>query len=297
VPIELLVHLVKDSKGNPQYYYSFLTDITERKQAESLLHARRRLSMRLASVSSLDEALSFCLDMILDVSGIDCGGVYRVDPKTGDFDLLSSKGISESFMEKVSHLPADTSLGQMAFAGNSVYTTYAALEIPSDIRQTEALRAVAIVPIVQQGKLIACYNIASHKLDGISQTVQELLEAVVVERGNAITRILAEESLRESEQRFRTIFDSVNDSIFVHDIATGDILDVNPPMCAMCGYTREEALQLKMEDLRSGELPYTQKDALAWMNKVVEEGLRSLNGERSAKKRISRRAARRIDQE
>lgn len=34
VPIELLVHLVRDERGRPAYFYSFLTDITERKQAE-----------------------------------------------------------------------------------------------------------------------------------------------------------------------------------------------------------------------------------------------------------------------
>lgn len=37
VAIELLVHLVADKDGNPQYYYSFITDITERKQAEEVL--------------------------------------------------------------------------------------------------------------------------------------------------------------------------------------------------------------------------------------------------------------------
>ena len=37
VPIELLVHLVTDLDGVPQYYYSFLTDITERKRAEEEL--------------------------------------------------------------------------------------------------------------------------------------------------------------------------------------------------------------------------------------------------------------------
>jgi PAS domain S-box-containing protein len=34
VPIELLVHLVRNAEGQAEYYYSFLTDITERKQAE-----------------------------------------------------------------------------------------------------------------------------------------------------------------------------------------------------------------------------------------------------------------------
>src|SRR6185369_10890226 len=33
VPVELLVHLATDAEGNPAYYYSFVTDITERKKA------------------------------------------------------------------------------------------------------------------------------------------------------------------------------------------------------------------------------------------------------------------------
>jgi PAS domain S-box-containing protein len=36
VPIELLVHLARDTDGQIEYYYSFITDITERKKAEKL---------------------------------------------------------------------------------------------------------------------------------------------------------------------------------------------------------------------------------------------------------------------
>ena len=35
IPIELLVHIVTDSKGDPQYYFSFITDITDRRKTES----------------------------------------------------------------------------------------------------------------------------------------------------------------------------------------------------------------------------------------------------------------------
>jgi len=37
VPIELLVSITLDMEGNPEYYYSFFTNITERKQSEDLL--------------------------------------------------------------------------------------------------------------------------------------------------------------------------------------------------------------------------------------------------------------------
>ncbi len=42
MPIELLVHLVKDAEGRPDYYYSFLTNITERKRAEVALASQRK---------------------------------------------------------------------------------------------------------------------------------------------------------------------------------------------------------------------------------------------------------------
>lgn len=35
VPIELLVHLIRDEAGQPKYYYAFISDISKRKQAEA----------------------------------------------------------------------------------------------------------------------------------------------------------------------------------------------------------------------------------------------------------------------
>ena len=39
VPVELLVHLVRDEMGAPLYYFAFLNDITERKRTEAALRA------------------------------------------------------------------------------------------------------------------------------------------------------------------------------------------------------------------------------------------------------------------
>ena len=85
-------------------------------------------------------------------------------------------------------------------------------------------------------------------------------------------RKLAEAALRESEQRFRTIFDSIEDAIFVHDIANGAVLDVNAGVCKMYGYTREEAFQVRMDDMSLNEPPYSVREVVAWIQKAAREG-------------------------
>ncbi|WP_051283944.1 chemotaxis protein CheB [Desulforegula conservatrix] len=43
VPVELFVHLVRDDSGQPLYYYSFITDITERQKAEDAIRKSEEL--------------------------------------------------------------------------------------------------------------------------------------------------------------------------------------------------------------------------------------------------------------
>lgn len=74
-------------------------------------------------------------------------------------------------------------------------------------------------------------------------------------------RLRAEATLRESEERYREIYNSPSDAIFIHDAETGVILDVNRAMLEMFGYDYHEALQLKIGQMSEGEHPYTQEEA------------------------------------
>jgi diguanylate cyclase (GGDEF)-like protein/PAS domain S-box-containing protein len=76
-------------------------------------------------------------------------------------------------------------------------------------------------------------------------------------------RKLAEEKLRASEERFRTIFESVNDAIVVVDVATTSLVDCNPRLGEMFGYTREELFSRDLAGLVADVPPYTLADAAA----------------------------------
>jgi PAS domain S-box-containing protein len=82
----------------------------------------------------------------------------------------------------------------------------------------------------------------------------------------------AEEALKASERNYREIFNASNEAIFVHDMETGAILDVNQTMCEMFGYTHEEAVNFGVGDLSQGKPPYTTDHARQLVRKAVEEG-------------------------
>ena len=85
-------------------------------------------------------------------------------------------------------------------------------------------------------------EITSHVLDFDGRRSEMVLAHDVTKRQGA------EEALRESEIRYRTIFDGAQEAIFVESLA-GDILDVNESACRMFGWTRDEFMQKKVGDL------------------------------------------------
>ena len=58
----------------------------------------------------------------------------------------------------------------------------------------------------------------------------------------------AEESLRQSESKYRLLLDQASDGIHTYD-TRGNFIETNSKLCEMLGYTREELLRLNVADL------------------------------------------------
>ena len=62
----------------------------------------------------------------------------------------------------------------------------------------------------------------------------------------------ARRAMEVSEASYRAIFEASEDAIFVHDIATGAIVDANPRACRAFGYSSDELRRLDVGALSSG---------------------------------------------
>jgi|GEM_PF-754968 PAS domain S-box-containing protein len=63
---------------------------------------------------------------------------------------------------------------------------------------------------------------------------------------------MLEERLKESEQKFRMLFENANDAIFIHEF-DGRIIEVNQTACKRLGYTKEELLNMTPMDIDTPE--------------------------------------------
>ncbi len=91
-------------------------------------------------------------------------------------------------------------------------------------------------------------------------------QRVLILGRDATDRVRAEQATRESERKYRTVFDSANDAVFIETV-DGSILEVNDNACRLFGYTREELLKMKVSDLVPVE-------ARAWLPRVTDAILR-----------------------
>ena len=194
-----------------------LRDITERKRSEILVKTQRDLGLALAGKHDLNRTLRMCLDAALDVSGMDCGGIYLTN-ETGGLNLAYHTGLSKAFVEKNSQHSPDTPNTRLIMEGKPVYGRHSALDVPiSETNRREELRGLAIIPIIDEGRVIACLNMASHVVDEIDEFTRVSLETIALQIRDLFVQSINAEALRSSEERFRSIVTDSPDIIVVAD--------------------------------------------------------------------------------
>jgi PAS domain S-box-containing protein len=93
------------------------------------------------------------------------------------------------------------------------------------------------VELLKQG---ATDYVLKDRLYRLPPAVQRALDEVMEYKA----RQLAEQTLREREEQYRTLFESIADAVFLIDQETGGLLDMNPAATLMYGFNREEFLRM-----------------------------------------------------
>lgn len=87
-----------------------------------------------------------------------------------------------------------------------------------------------------------------------------------------------EEALKESEEKFREVFNNANDAVYLHEVLDGmpgRYIEVNDVSCSMLGYRREELLEMTPQDVSSED----SDEIGSMMTELLKEGSKTFESE------------------
>jgi formate hydrogenlyase transcriptional activator len=203
----------RDEHGAPMAILVTSNDITARKQVEENL---RRSETYLAEAQRLTHTGSFAYDGRTNTFPYWSEEHFRIwgfDPREGPPD-------GEALLQRVH--PDDREMVREksvnALRERRDYTAEYRIVLPDGtLKHIEAI-----------GHLVSTERAGPLEVIGTHVDVTE--------------RKRAEESLRESETRFRTFVDHAGDALFVYDLEHRTVVDVNREACESLGYTRQEII-------------------------------------------------------
>jgi PAS domain S-box-containing protein len=98
-----------------------------------------------------------------------------------------------------------------------------------------------VAPVRKGPKVIGVLFIHGRQSHRYNEHDLVTLQMLADQCGGALQRVQVEEELRQSQRRFRDLFQNSPDAIFVEDLQ-GRVLDVNPSACSLSGLTYDKLI-------------------------------------------------------
>jgi len=249
----LTVSMVPDPKSGADHYLAVVNDITDRKRTEDALRAsesrfRALVEQSITGIYVFDEtAFRYVNNRLARMFG------YTEDEligKKGPLDLIApeDQGTVREQMER-------------RFSGRVQSAHYTARGLRKDGTR---------IWLELHGSRM--------ELDGLPAVTGTALDIT--------DRVESERQVRDSEARFRAIYEGVNDAILIVEPQTGMFLDANQRGVEMCGYSADELRRLGVLEISVGDAvrlkaDYTQRvdEARRGRPQLFEWQLRNRCGE------------------
>ena len=210
----------------------------------------------------MNEYLEQLVEHVRNYAGCCCIGIRLLD-NDGNIPYTSYTGFSREFYESESPLSikldkcmcinvikGDTDPGLPFYTdGGSFFSNGTTKLLASVSEETKGqtrnvcnlygYESVALVPMIHKDRILGLIHLADKSENKIPIEKVRFLERVGVYIGEALHTFMADETLRQSEDNYRTLVESSPDGVLSLD-AEGRIIDCNEELCQLLGYAREE---------------------------------------------------------
>jgi len=236
--------------GRPMGIQVMFSDITERKLAEEKL---RKRSARLELVHHIQSEIPLIADIesVLNQTAESIGhafGYYKIsvnlyDRAANEIEYLTGWNKTGLSLPRGHRQTLGQGLiGKAGLLKQTILAKDVSKEpdyIPYHLTET---KAELVIPLFVQDRLIGVLDLQAAEVDAFSQEDIAVLESIASYLAFIIERKRAEETLQESEERYKSLFYEALDGICLADAETGLIIDCNASLAAMVGRDRAELI-------------------------------------------------------
>jgi PAS domain S-box-containing protein len=275
---------IRDSSGEIHRCVGISQDITARKQVELELQTRAAQQKAVAQLSQyalegedLDTFLDATVRVTARVLDVELCKMLELLPDGSGLRMRAGVGWKEGL---VGH--AVVAAGQDSQAGYTLLSnapvivedlrTESRFTGPPLLREHGVVSGISVV-IGDPQRPLGVLGAHSTRRRAFTEDDVHFLRAISSTLAASIERRRAEEGLRLSEARFRSMFEQAGAGMAMTS-ASGAFLQVNPALCAFLGYSEAELLKLTTFDITHPEdLPQTRKffdEAITGRRRLVD---------------------------
>jgi PAS domain S-box-containing protein len=250
IPVNTLV--TRGSWNGGLALFTTSQDVTGSRRAAEALAADRQRTEALYSIieaagkaRTMKDFLPEALSIALGATPFEGGGIYVVDGS--EATLACTTGLGEKLIERIRSVPVDAQ-PYSATLRDGRLVSFSELDLlPSGISQQYGVSSMVSVPIVGGETVVGALNLASAR----SQTAElrmDLLMSIGRTIGGAIVRLRAYESLKASQQDFKTLFEAMPAIVTVLR-EDGTIVRVNTRAARRLGQEESKLCGMSILDL------------------------------------------------
>jgi diguanylate cyclase (GGDEF)-like protein/PAS domain S-box-containing protein len=269
------VRFVRLPSSNRRLIRASITDITERKRGEAIAAGERRIFEKIAANAPLMTALESICELIERVMAESYCAISLFDQERQALDFGAAPKLPRAFVTAMDSAPIGIRYGSCAAA---VYLarqitvadieTDALWEFRREAARHASLRAAWSTPIVaSDGRVVGTFAVYRRQPGIPLSKDHELMSRMAQIAGIAIERRSAEDALRNSEMKFRGLFESMMEGVY-QTSRDGRILVANPAFVNLMGYDSAEELY----QVPAGSLYWYPGDRETFARRVESEG-------------------------
>ncbi len=215
VLVVITIALQRDAEGKALYDITAMEDITARKRGERMRNLEHSVTRCLSEAHGTSGILEAVIRVVCESEDWDSGGYHRWNGEAGELQFGGAWGIPtpavQEFIDKwrkIVFRPGEGLVGRVWQMGEPLW-------VPDITREARALgvsprldlgtRGLFLFPVSAEGKAIGVLAFSSGE---IRQPDEQLLGAARViggQIGQFLMRARAEEAVRKSEERFRSL--------------------------------------------------------------------------------------------